>query len=80
MDAEEAQRLLGDWLARWRVQVGVSQRKLAAMAGIDQGGLSRVEHGRQLLGRRDVWSVIMDECAFAEVARSPARRHGQRRL
>jgi transcriptional regulator with XRE-family HTH domain len=42
--------LLGDWLGRWRQAVGVSQRVLAARAGIDQSGLSRVERGLQVCG------------------------------
>jgi transcriptional regulator with XRE-family HTH domain len=44
--------LLGGWIARWRAQVGVSQRSLAARAGIDQSGLSRIERGLQVVGAR----------------------------
>jgi transcriptional regulator with XRE-family HTH domain len=46
-DDAETLQLLGRWLARWRRALGVSQRSLAARAGISQGGLSRVERGLQ---------------------------------
>jgi transcriptional regulator with XRE-family HTH domain len=42
---DESVLLLGDWLARWRLAVGVSQRALAYRAGINQSGLSRLEPG-----------------------------------
>jgi transcriptional regulator with XRE-family HTH domain len=58
-ETAEAQLLLGQWIARWRAQVGVSQRKLASMAGIDQGGLSRVERGLQLLGHRRLAGILL---------------------
>ena len=57
-DEAELTRLLGDWLARWRAQVGVSQRSLAARAGISQGGLSRVERGLQTCGARRLARLI----------------------
>ena len=57
-DETEALSLLGGWLARWRQQVGVSQRSLAARAGIDQGGLSRVERGLQTVGARRLAKLI----------------------
>ncbi|MHB8890678.1 MAG: helix-turn-helix domain-containing protein [Candidatus Limnocylindrales bacterium] len=50
--------LLGDWLARWRRAVGVSQHVLAARAGIDQSGLSRVERGLQVVGARRLARII----------------------
>jgi transcriptional regulator with XRE-family HTH domain len=50
--------LLGNWLARWRRDVGVSQRRLSAMAGISQGGLSRVERGLQTCGARRLGRLI----------------------
>jgi predicted transcriptional regulator len=50
--------LLGDWLARWRQAVGVSQRVLASRAGIDQSGLSRLERGTQLCGARRLARLI----------------------
>ena len=55
---DESVLLLGDWLARWRIAVGVSQRILAARAGIDQGGLSRLERGLQLVGGRRLARII----------------------
>jgi transcriptional regulator with XRE-family HTH domain len=55
---DESVFLLGDWLARWRRAVGVSQRILADRAGIDQGGLSRVERGLQLVGGRRLARII----------------------
>ena len=59
MDADrEITLLLGSWLARWRRDVGVSQRHLAAMAGISQGGLSRVERGMQACGARRLGRLI----------------------
>lgn len=57
-DDAELTRLLGDWLARWRAQVGVSQRSLAARTGIRQGGLSRVERGLQTCGARRLARLI----------------------
>ena len=36
---------LGHWLLDWRLRTGASQRKVAWLAGIDQGGLSRIERG-----------------------------------
>jgi transcriptional regulator with XRE-family HTH domain len=55
---DESVLLLGDWLARWRTAVGVSQRVLAARAGIDQGGLSRLERGLQFVGGRRLARII----------------------
>ena len=65
-DDAELKRLLGGWLARWRAQVGVSQRSLAARAGISQGGLSRVERGLQTCGARRLARLIwvLDELSF----------------
>ena len=40
-----AAEVLGRWLYDWRAGTGVSQRRVAHLAGIDQGGLSRIEHG-----------------------------------
>ena len=51
--------LLGNWIARWRTEVGVSQRTLAAAAGIDQGGLSRVERGLQVVGGRRLACILV---------------------
>ena len=59
MQDRETQLLLGQWIARWRTQVGVSQRKLASMAGINQGGLSRVERGLELLGHRRLARLLL---------------------
>ena len=50
--------LLGDWLARWRTAVGVSQRVLADRAGISQSGLSRLERGLQVVGARRLARII----------------------
>ena len=55
---DESVLLLGDWLARWRVALGVSQRYLAYQAGIDQSGLSRLERGLQLVGARRLARII----------------------
>ncbi len=72
-------RLLGDWLARWRALVGVSQRSLAARAGISQGGLSRVERGLQTCGARRLARLIsvLDEMStqgpMGRVAPPPIR-------
>ncbi len=52
-------RVLGAWIARWRQQAGVSQRTLAARAGIDQGGLSRVERGLETLGSRRLARLVI---------------------
>jgi hypothetical protein len=41
-----ATEVLGRWLYDWRTRTGVSQRRVAQLAGIDQGGLSRIEHGQ----------------------------------
>jgi transcriptional regulator with XRE-family HTH domain len=51
--------LLGSWIARWRIEVGVSQRTLATRAGIDQGGLSRVERGLQVVGGRRLARILV---------------------
>jgi len=51
--------VLGDWLARWRVAVGVSQRELARQADISQSGISRVEHGFQVVGARRLERLIV---------------------
>jgi transcriptional regulator with XRE-family HTH domain len=56
---EDALATLGAWLQRWRWQAGVSQRALASRAGIDQGGLSRVERGRQAIGSRRLARVVI---------------------
>lgn len=57
-DDAEVLHLLGRWIARWRIHVGVSQRTLAARAGISQGGLSRVERGLQACGSRRLARLI----------------------
>jgi hypothetical protein len=33
------------WLREWRLMTGATQRRVARLAGIDQGGLSRIERG-----------------------------------
>jgi hypothetical protein len=43
------------WLSEWRLRTGISQRAVARMAGIDQGGLSRIERG--LEGRPSGWRL-----------------------
>ena len=73
-------RLLGDWLARWRCAVGVSQRILADRAGLSQSGLSRLERGLQLVGARRLARLIftLDDLgrhgAFGPIAPPPLRR------
>jgi transcriptional regulator with XRE-family HTH domain len=37
--------VLARWLSDWRSMTGASQRTVARLAGIDQGGLSRIERG-----------------------------------
>ncbi len=46
---EYAGAALAAWLLEWRLRTGASQRRVARLAGIDQGGLSRIERG--LTGR-----------------------------
>ena len=46
---------LAAWLLDWRLRTGASQRRVAALAGIDQGGLSRIERG--LGGRPSGWRL-----------------------
>ena len=46
---------LAGWLLDWRLRTGASQRKVAWLAGIDQGGLSRIERG--LEGRPSGWRL-----------------------
>lgn len=81
----ESVLLLGDWLARWRRAVGVSQRTLAARAGIDQGGLSRVERGLQLVGGRrlariiDTLDQLSEQRLMGPIAPPPFRRQGVQR-
>ena len=55
---DESVLLLGDWLARWRMAAGVSQRALAYRAGISQSGLSRLERGLQVVGARRLARII----------------------
>jgi Helix-turn-helix domain len=43
------------WLREWRTSTGASQRAVANLAGIDQGGLSRIERG--LGGRPSGWRL-----------------------
>jgi hypothetical protein len=43
------------WLCEWRLQTGISQRTVARLARIDQGGLSRIERG--LEGRPSGWRL-----------------------
>ena len=62
-------RLLGDWLARWRRAVGVSQRVLADRAGLSQSGLSRLERGLQLVGARRLARLVI---ALDDLGRSRA--------
>jgi transcriptional regulator with XRE-family HTH domain len=57
-ELDESVLLLGDWLARWRLAVGVSQRSLAYRAGINQSGLSRLERGLQVVGARRLARII----------------------
>ena len=79
-DFDESVLLLGDWLARWRLAVGVSQRILAARAGIDQGGLSRLERGLQLVGGRrlariiDTLDQLSEQRFLGPIAPPPFRR------
>ncbi len=58
-DDSTALGVLGDWLARWRRQAGISQRSLAWRAGVDQGGLSRVERGLEAVGSRRLARLVM---------------------
>jgi hypothetical protein len=46
---------LARWLLNWRLRTGASQRSVARLAGIDQGGLSRIERG--LAGRPSGWRL-----------------------
>jgi hypothetical protein len=46
---------LAHWLLEWRLRTGASQRLVARLAGIDQGGLSRIERG--LEGRPSGWRL-----------------------
>jgi DNA-binding XRE family transcriptional regulator len=46
---------LARWLREWRTMTGVTQRSVARLAGIDQGGLSRIERG--LEGRPSGWRL-----------------------
>jgi transcriptional regulator with XRE-family HTH domain len=72
--------LLGDWLARWRQAIGISQRTLAHRAGIDQSGLSRLERGLQVVGAGRLARLIDTLDAFGQygpmgpVAPPPFRR------
>jgi transcriptional regulator with XRE-family HTH domain len=58
-DRDPELRLVGSWLARWRREVGVSQRTLAARAGVNQAGISRVERGLQGCGSRRLARLII---------------------
>jgi transcriptional regulator with XRE-family HTH domain len=71
-DDGEALWHLGDWIARWRAAVGVSQRRLSRLAGISQGGLSRVERGMQACGARRLARLILWLDILSE--QSPMRR------
>lgn len=42
-----ARLALGNWLRRWRLSTGASQRRAASLASIDQSFLSRVERGHR---------------------------------
>lgn len=64
-DRGDELRLLGQWLARWRTAVGVSQRTLAARAGVNQAGISRVERGLQGCGSHRLARIILTLDAFA---------------
>jgi len=84
-DFDESVLLVGDWLARWRIAVGVSQRVLAARAGIDQGGLSRLERGLQLVGGRrlariiDTLDQLSEQRFLGPIAPPPFRRRAANR-
>jgi DNA-binding XRE family transcriptional regulator len=39
--------VLGRWLRTWRHSTGATQRQLAALAGIDQAHVSRIEQGKR---------------------------------
>jgi len=43
------------WLCAWRLRTGASQRTVARLARLDQGGLSRIERG--LEGRPSGWRL-----------------------
>jgi transcriptional regulator with XRE-family HTH domain len=49
LEDDYAALVLGRWLRDWRLRTGASQRSVARLARIDQGGLSRIERG--LAGR-----------------------------
>jgi hypothetical protein len=53
-DDSTALGVLGDWLARWRRQAGISQRSLAW-----RGGLSHVERGLEAVGSRRLARLVM---------------------
>ena len=40
-------RMLGAWLRDWRASTGATQRRVAALAGIDQAHLCRIEQGKR---------------------------------
>ena len=44
---EWAMRVLGAWLRDWRLSTGATQRRVAALAGIDQAHLCRIEQGKR---------------------------------
>ena len=37
--------IMGAWLRDWRFELGVTQRHLARLAGVDQAHISRIENG-----------------------------------
>lgn len=59
LDDASALNVLGAWIARWRHQAGVSQRSLAWRAGVDQGGLSRIERGLEAVGSRRLARLVI---------------------
>ena len=54
-DDQYATIALARWLREWRTRTGATQRTVAKLAGIDQGGLSRIERGIE--GRPSGWRL-----------------------
>jgi hypothetical protein len=51
--------VLGQWLLRWRHELGTTQRRVARLAGVDQGFLSRVERGQRRIAGAPLSRLII---------------------
>lgn len=75
---EWAMQLLGRWLLDWRLATGATQRRVAALAGIDQAHLCRIEQGKRRPSGAPLGRIIiaLDWLSSGEPGDGPWARTG----